>query len=384
LKVFIVNPLILSLIAVTVLSMSFAYAEQQVMVELPFDIPYANTSCQKATFQTTEQFFVQLNCYWNWNISEENYIELRNNTSSDEPRDPQEFIIALAEAIRAGLSADEEQETTDVVVKETTEPEEEVVLTIEEQALVDFEKCFGGIEQAGAFQQAYSFEKFERKYQRALSGDDRLAEECVSNILLRLQANTSYPGLEIDPVDQGFTPTVIELKMSAGIQVDEDKLQAEEDRIVMPSWYIDPYGTCKTEMIEVKGILIDKCDNRGASQPIIGDAVVNAPDNANTGKTTAQILKEYRFAQAASIITPQDFANLQAKLDAKVCEIAYEGTGFGGIDITKWPLFLSNGWCNDKVEGFIYKQVMMPLDEIIEYKEAQAKTEAGDDLRLHK
>jgi len=384
LKDFIVNPLILSLLAVTVLSISFAYAEQQVVVELPFDIPYSNTNCQEATFRTSEQFFVQLNCYWNWNISEENYIELRNNTSSDEPRDPQEFIIALGEAIRAGLSADEEQETTDVVVKETTEPEEEVVLTIEEQALVDFEKCFGGIEQAGAFQQAYSFEKFERKYQRSLSMDDRLAEECVSNIFLRLQANQSYPGLEIDPVDQGFTPTVHGLKMSAGIQVDEDKLQAEEDRIVMPSWYVDPYGACITEMIEVKGILIDKCDNRGASQPIIGDAVVNAPDNPNTGKTTAQILREYRFVQAASIITPQDFANLQAKLDTKVCEIAWDTSGQGGIDITKWPLFLSDGWCNDKVEGFIFKQIMTPLDEIIIYKEAQAKTEAGDDLRLHK
>jgi len=364
--------------------MGIASAEQQVIVKLPFDIPYANTSCSKATFQTTEQFFVQLNCYWNWNISEENYIELRNVTSSDEPRDPEEFIIALAEAIRAGLSADVEQETNDVIVEETTEPEEEVVLTIEEQALVDFEKCFGGIEQAGAFQQAYSFEKFERKYQRSLTGDDRLAEECVSNILLRLQANQSYPGLEIDPVDTGFTPTVIELKMSAGIQVDKDKLKAEENRIIMPSWYVDPYGTCQTEMIEVKGVMIDKCDNRGASKPIIGDAVVNAPDNPNTGKTTAQILKEYRFAKAASLITPQDFANLQAKLDAKVCEIAYEGTGFGGTDITKWPLFLSNGWCNDKVEGFVFKQVMTPMDEIIEYKEAQAKTEAGVDLRQYK
>lgn len=152
----------------------------------------------------------------------------------------------------------------------------------------------------------------------------------------------------------------------------------------MPSWYVDPYGSCKTEMIEVKGVMIDKCDNRGASKPIIGDAVVNAPYNANTGKTTIQILKEYRFAQAASVITPQDFANLQAKLDTKVCQIAWDTSGHGGRDITKWPLFLSDGWCNDKVEGFMFRQTMMPLDEIIELKEAQAKTEAGVDLRQYK
>jgi hypothetical protein len=363
--------------------MSFAYAEQQAVVTLPIDRPYQQMMCAESL--PNEDGWVTYECLWAWHVAPEGMLEVEQIYEEGIIDSPVKQRIAeiIEQFVGTGEPEVEDEATVEFEVTEEEVVEEEVPeLTLEEQALIDFEKCFGGIEQAGAFQQAYSFEKFERKFQRSLDNEDRLAEECVANILLRLQSNLSYPGLVIDE-EQGFTETDISLKMSAGIQVDENKLEAEANRITMPSWYVDPYGTCQTEMIEVQGRMIDKCDNRG-NEVDFGNAVVNVPNNELTGKTTNEILKAYQFEKAASLLTEQDFINLQAKLDTKVCEIAWDTSGQGGIDITKWPLFLSDGWCNDKVEGFYFKGVMTPLADIIKYKQAQADTEAGEDLRLHK
>lgn len=244
-------------------------------------------------------------------------------------------------------------------------------ITADEKILDDFEKCFGGQEQAGAFQQEYSIQKFEAVFKRFLSGDDKLAQECIAILKIRNASNAAYPGMEIDGLGEAKT-IIPELKMSKGTQVDKDKLEDEQKRIQYPPWYQNPYK-------EWTGV------NRGNSEPVISeDAYVNLPDKSTSGKTAKQILEEYNRKKAADITTEQDIRDFNADLDRIICETAWKTSGYGGLDISKWRIFLSDGWCNDKLDGVYFKGELWDLADVIEHKLEQSQTEARQDLRTHK
>lgn len=223
-----------------------------------------------------------------------------------------------------------------------------------ENILDGFEKCFGGQEQAYAFQMEYEFEKFVRQYLRDISNRDKLAEECIAVGKILNFSNTAYPGLVVrEAVD--IKTHFPELHMSKGLQVTPEKLEQEAERFEYPSWYANPYA-------EFPG------KNRGVSEPIISDSAVNQ----FTGRSAQDIYQEYLAAQAANKITKKDIDRLNKDLHTTVCEIAWRTTGYGGLAVEKWRQFLQDGSCDELLsESFLLKTTngkFSTLEEARDYR----------------
>jgi hypothetical protein len=352
-----------AIIAVLFLTISmgtaFAYEEK---VDIPRS-DYINKDCFGTIITGSDMW--TWSCDWTYQektaltIPDDEATTLELDPISDTPIEDflREIKIYLEETLKIEGEDDPSATGEGEQPVETTEADEEL--------LDQFEKCFGGQEQAFAFQQEYEFEKFVRQYLKYANNQAKLAEECIAIGTILNFSNSAYP-MKVVREDTSAKTIIPELKMSIGQLATPEKIKEEADRITMPSWYQDPYKPLTGK-------------NRGNSEPIVSDRV-----DLFVGKSASQILKDYQFKRAADILTQQDLTNIQAELNKVVCEIAWKTSGNGNLHISKWRIFLADGWCNDKVDTFFFKGEHWKLEDIIKYKQDQAKSEIRPDLRVQK
>ena len=360
--------LLIAVIAVS--GLSYVYAEQQATVTLPLDRPYFAHECKVWNMITlSEEGIVRYACLWDWNIDQTVFKELEK-IFIDKGADYEawlEEVIPLIEKNQLKEVPEDEVGTGIPVIPEELDvvPEGE-----EEKFLSDFEKCFGGLEQSYAFQMEYEFEKFFRKYLRHLDSRDKLAEECIAIGHILELSNASYPG-KVVREDTSVKTSSNELVMSKNAKVTEDKLKTEAD-VDYPPWYQNPYADWSGT-------------NRGNSAPILdGESVVNIPDTKNTGKNSKQILAEYHREKAASIITAEDIKRFNDELFSIVCTTAWKTSGYGGLAIVKWRIFLAEGDCDESLPRELIPKGFNSFEEFREYKIEQGKTDVRPDLRQFK
>jgi hypothetical protein len=319
-----------------------------VIVKLPLERTAANTFC----YMSEPQTYI---CQWHWNL--EQWIKdtvPEVPPVGDETAQYELWLEEFLPLIEANKKVHTPQGSETEGFGELIDPEAEQSAT-DDRILDDFEECFGGQEQAGAFQAKYSIKKFEAIIKRFLTGDDKLAQECIAILKIKNFSNTAYPGMVIN---ENTEPKTIkpELKMSAGTQVTPEKLK-EQANVKLPDHYPDPYGTCKPRANDN----LDRCANRGNSEPIISERV-----DLFIGKSAKSIYQKYLEKQAADILTAQDIKNLNAELNRLVCETAWKTSGYGGLSVNKWRTFLSDGWCDDKLDADFMKRTTLGKYESLE------------------
>ncbi len=283
---------VLAIAGLFAFSMVYVYAEQQVLVELPIDRPFAFDNC--IGFHNSGSF--SWSCIWTWSISPEIEEQIQREpfaSSADHEIWLQE-ILPLVEAnpLPRADTIDEESITDETV----DEPEPTPFETLDPEVRKALDKL--GVCQFGDGVWSGIVANYTREVPDELpiftSGLDKkpllgkLAksfEEC--------KGKTNYPWLS-QQYEDVYLADLIGLdrfdrpELSFGL--DERRLyeeqrtatpeekQAEADRVVYPDWYINPYE-------ELTG------ENRGNPEPIISDH---------------EAYNEYISDLAASIQTPAD------------------------------------------------------------------------------
>lgn len=250
------------------------------------------------------------------------------------------------------------------VPKTTTEPKTERDIAVDE-----LDQCLRGFERFpswGAFQESSEILNYQNKTREQFSIRDNLSKEIPTLKILKAieECNAIQVYVERGNIGAYEANRAIADKLGldylgrseiasrgneASLGYINEKTATQEEKQHEADRARD--WACAPEQKHLKLCVSNPFTgtNRGNPEPMISD-------NVNTGiflgnQTSKQIMDKYREEQASNILTEQDITNNEFKQWESRCKIMWNTSGKGALTLSKWPMALASGFCDDKLES---------------------------------
>jgi len=327
------------------IGLSFAYAEQQATVILPFERPYQEFSCTawpsfigERTVSTTDA--VRYQCTWIWTLADDT-INAMPEYPLTGSLDPETIKIWLEEIVsfvenNPFQEPEESIEVEDLIDEPSPTPFSQLDPEVR-KALGQLKICQLGQDEWIAIIPQYNLTTSDEAPIFKHLGKDRQLMQLALDYQ-ECRGNTEYPWLS-QQYNDTYTADQEGMKlalarggedtrryMAEGKTASaEEKLQAIADAT---DYMCKPANLhlklCSAYQVCIDNDLSDgdKCLNRGSSEPSIGEGFDNVNIFAEGGdpQTGEGIIEEYRRTQAANIQTEQDLKNYYDKVQQAVCD----------------------------------------------------------------